>query len=350
MLYFPQDRIDQYYPGAVMIPPMKVWKLPKGKEDKRMKICREGKYFAQPKIDGSCYVYEKTKHGKSYLFSRRVSTKTGLLVEKGDRVPHIMEYFDSIFPSETVVVTEIFYPFEKSRNVTSIMGCLAPKAIARQKNKPLNVYLHDVLQYDGNLYLNHEAQHRYELLQHITSDKTHPNFMRIAEYITEDIDYYIEECLDEGYEGAILKLKTSIYHPDKKPAWQMVKFKVEEEHDVICIGFEPPTREYKGRTPLEQWKCWEGDTPVTKPYANGWIGALRIGAYKGEEIADLGTVASGLTDALLEEIKQDPNKFLGEPLTIKAMETTDNNLREKRFIRFRDDINPTDCTWSKIFD
>jgi len=348
--FFDREKIDEYYPGAVMIPPMNVWKLPKNKLNKRKEICDSGDYFGQPKLDGSCYVYEKTKYGKSYLFSRRVSTKTGLLVEKGDRIPHIMEHLDLIVPDKTILVMEVHYPGEKSRNVTSIMGCNAPKAIERQKNKLLQAYIHDILMYDGGSYLKVSNLDRLKSLnRNVSNSYVHPEYIHFADGVFENLDHYIDECLAAGYEGTVLKSINGLYVPTKKPAWNFVKFKIESEYDVICTGFEPPTKEYKGKTSLDIWPYWDGDEPVTKPYAKGWVGALKIGVYKQNELVDLGTVASGLTDSVLEEIKRNPDNFIGEPLLVKAMEPTEGNLREKRFIRFRDDINPHDCTWEKIF-
>ncbi len=349
MEFFNRNKIDEYYPEAVMIPPTKVWKLPKNKLDKKKEVCDSGNYFAQPKIDGSCYIYEKTKTGKSYLYSRRVSTKTGLLVEKGNRVPHILDFLDSIVPNQTILVLEIYYPGEKVRNVTAIMGCNPPKAIERQKNKPLFAYIHDMLQYNGEMMLETGAKERYLKLVEVFSEIDCPNYINIAKCVEEDIYDFIQQCLVWGYEGAILKHKDGFYYPDKRPAWNMIKFKVEEEHDVVCLGFEPPTKEYKGKE-IKKWQYWEADTPVTKPYFNGWIGAIKLGVYKNNgELAEIGTVSSGLTDDLLEQIKNNPSEFIGKPLKIKAMETTDNNLREKQFIEFREDIDSKDCKWEKIF-
>ncbi len=350
MEFFERHKIDEYFPGAMMIPPMLVWKLPKNKLDKRKEICSNGQYFGQPKLDGSCYVYEKTMSGKSYLFSRRASTTNGLLVEKGDRIPHIMEYLDTIFPPGSIVIAELFYPNERSRNVTAIMGCKAEKAIERQKDKPLQAYIHDMLMYNGNNLLSFENEQRYAALNMRAQEVGQtPQFISFAKAVYKNLDQYIDACIAEGFEGVILKKRNGIYSPTKRPAWNFVKFKIEDEYDVICTGFDSPTKEYKGTTSLKKWKYWEGDSPVTKPYAKGWAGALKLAVYKGDELYPLGTVASGLTDFLLESIKQNPDEYLMKPLKVRAMEPTEGNLREKKFVEFRDDININDCTYEKIF-
>ncbi|KFZ25971.1 MAG: hypothetical protein KQ78_01927 [Candidatus Izimaplasma bacterium HR2] len=96
-----------------------------------------------------------------------------------------------------------------------------------------------------------------------------------------------------------------------------------------------------------------------------WIGSIEIGAYnENGELISIGTVSSGLTEALLKEIKEDSNKFIGKPLVIGAMET---GVKEGKYslrhpyinskagccYGFRldsQDIDSKDCLLSKIFD
>jgi ATP-dependent DNA ligase len=167
--------------------------------------------------------------------------------------------------------------------------------------------------------------------------------------ITEEINEFLEKAWEEGHEGIILKKKLGAYYPDKRPAWEWIKFKVEDTFDVICIGYLPPNKEYKG-IEIEKWQYWENGIPVTKPYAKGWIGSIIMGVYKNNEIISIGSVASGLNDNVLEQIKQNPNDYIGKPMEVKAMEaTSDGKLREPKFIQFRNDINSKNCDWNKIF-
>ena len=88
------------YPEAKMIEPMKIWKLPDNKEYMLSEICESGEYFAQEKIDGYWYQFERTDN-HSYLFSRNISVTTGFLTEKGENVPHIIDAL-SILPPNTI--------------------------------------------------------------------------------------------------------------------------------------------------------------------------------------------------------------------------------------------------------
>ena len=96
------------YSEALIIEPMKINKIPKGKEHLLPSLCESGDYFAQLKKDGYWYIYEKTQN-YAYLFSRNESVETGTLAEKSANVPHIMEEMN-IFPPNTIVIGEIYYP------------------------------------------------------------------------------------------------------------------------------------------------------------------------------------------------------------------------------------------------
>lgn len=332
-----------------MIPPMKAWKPPKDKEVRiRKQACYSGEYFGQLKIDGSCYVFEKIRNQECYLFSRRVSTQTKLLVEKGDRVPHIVRYLDHILPPKTIIVIEIYYPGKNSYAVSKIMGCLPKQAIFKQRSAPIHAYIHDILMYEGELLIDSDNWTRIQKLQEVFKDIPLPDFITIAETVTEDLEGFIKRALKEGHEGVILKNKKARYFPGTRPSYNFIKYKKQSSYDVLCLGFEKPTRLYKGKN-LDTWPYREGDVLVTKAHALGWAGPMKIGVYKGEEIYDLGTVRAGLTQSLLEDAFKNLDKYYMKPLEIEAMEETDVSLREKRFLHFREDLSPLDCTWEKIF-
>ena len=130
---FSKDLIDKYAPGADCVEAMKVWKIPEGREYKFAEVANSGDYFAQLKKDGYWYQFEKVSDDVSYLFSRTISTTTGILTEKSANVPHIVEALQSL-PNGTTLIGEIYYPGLTSKGVTRIMGCLPKKAITWKKN------------------------------------------------------------------------------------------------------------------------------------------------------------------------------------------------------------------------
>ena len=375
MDYFNKDNISELYPEAedMMLPAMLIWKLPAGKEDKLSEVCENGDYFLEEKVDGAFYQFVKTQN-YSYLFGRTVSRKTGLLTEKGANVPHIIDALSAV-PADTAIVGEIYVPGGTSKDVTSIMGCLAEKAIARQKDNPIHFYLHDITFYNGEDVTALGAEDRYDLLHKLWDEcgLAQYSFLRLAEKVTENLEQTISDILARGGEGAVLKKKDAPYTPDKRHAWSTVKIKQMDSIDLICTGFCSPTKEYTGKE-LETWPYWvkmtddprfgveelsmsckygeDGWQPVTKYYAFHQYSAIKIGAYDDNgELIELGTVSSGLTDEMKQNMSEDPELYLGRVVSLDCMSIDKGNktLRHPVFKAWRDDKNPEDCKISEVF-
>lgn len=377
MDYFNKDNISELYPEAedMMLPAMLIWKLPAGKEDKLSEVCENGEYFLEEKIDGAFYQFVKTPN-YSYLFGRTVSRKTGLLTEKGANVPHIMDALSSI-PADTVIVGEIYVPGGTSKDVTSIMGCLPEKAIARQKDNPIHFYLHDITFYNGEDVTALGAEDRYDLLHKLWDEcgLAQYGFLRLAEKVTENLEQTISDILARGGEGAVLKKKDAPYTPDKRPAWSTVKIKQMDSIDLVCMGFCPPTKEYTGKE-IETWPYWvkttddpefgeveelsmscskygeEGWQPVTKYYAFNQYSAIKIGAYDNNgTLVELGTVSSGLTDEMKQSMSENPVFYIGMVVSLDCMsiDKGSKTLRHPVFKAWRGDKNPEDCKISEVF-
>ena len=151
-------------------------------------------------------------------------------------------------------------------------------------------------------------------------------------------------------EGAVLKKKDAPYAEGKTPAWSSIKFKTNNTYDVVCIGYDPPTKEYSGAG-IKGWEYWVDGQPVTKAYMNEWYGAIRIGVYKEDNIIHMGSVA-GLTEELLQELKEHGQDYIGKAMEIRAMSISErgNAFRHPVFVSFREDLDAkTDCTYEKVF-
>lgn len=363
-----QTEIDRLYPEATMIKPMRVWSLPKHKKGELVDHCNSGDYFAQIKKDGFFYSFNKTASG-SYLFSRNESTETGMLSEKSANVPHIVEALSSL-PDGTLVIGEIYVPGGTSKDTTRIMGCLPQKAIERQKEEgEIYFYIHDILLLKDVPLLNAPAYKRYQVLRGLMNKLDILNkysFIQLAEIYEENLCELIVDALDRGEEGVILKHKEWSYVPEKKPAWSAIKCKKEDFADVVCIGFEDATKEYTGKD-VSSWEFWEDPDgnrvrgyhygqskyiAITKPYFKNWKTAIEIGAYSADgELVSIGTVSSGLTDKLREEISTTPEDFIGRTLMVECMEKDikAKTLRHPRFQGFRIDKDAKECTIEDIF-
>lgn len=378
---FDKEKIAELYPGAenMMFPPMKYYAASDEKIDR---ACETNDWFGEKKIDGALYLATLTEKG-DYLFSRTPSKKTGLLVDKSENVPHIMNAL-SVLPKGTILLGEIYYPNGTSKNVTSIMGCLPEKAKERQMGEYgyISYYVHDILWYNGINLITGKATNleRYCILQKVWEkyNLEHPN-IHLAEAFFDDFKGRAARIISEGGEGIVMKLKTGVYECDKRPQTNF-KVKSVDYVDVICLEGIDPTREYNGKD-IESWEYWEERLeadkdgnyrwektkgyhyedyqhnphiyhPITKAYYYGWKTAIRIGLYNSKgEIEEIGTVSSGLTDELRADLAENPSKYEGRVVAIQAMsrDKKEHTLRHPFIVQFRDDKPARDCTIEETF-
>ena len=368
---FDIKQVEELYPGAggLMIEPQLIYKG----TDSQLKRCDDGTWFAQLKKDGALYMYVKGLGGENYLFGRTVSKKTGLLTEKSANVPHIIEAFHDI-PNGTIILGEIYYPGKTSKDVTSIMGCLPQKAIERQNGAygPIHYYIYDCLGYNGTSLLNYDNWTRYQVLQaiwkhDIVVGSVIPWTLELADVVDEEIYTSIGKALDAGEEGMVVKKKTAMYEPGKRPQ-TMLKAKQVDFIDAVIIGFKDPVIEYTGKE-IENWQYWvngyDGShlpvgchygediaVAVTKHHYYGWKNAIEIGAYDSNgQLKSIGTIASGLTDFLREDMSLHPDDYLYKVVSIQCMmkDNKEQTLRHGFFISLRDDKNKEDCKLEDIF-
>ena len=371
--FFDRDKIHELYPGAeeLLFPPQLIHKG----TDAQLRACDDGTWFAQLKKDGALYMYIKGLNGENYLFGRTVSKKTGLLTEKSANVPHIIKAFHDI-PNGTIIIGEIYYPGKSSKDVTSIMGCLAPKAIERQNGSygPIHYYIYDCLGYNGTSLLKYDNWTRYQVIRAIyekfrtKNSYLDINTIELAEAVETNIYQAIGMALAAGEEGMVVKKKTAFYEPGKRPQ-TMLKAKQVDYIDAVIIGFKDPEIEYKGKD-IQNWQYWidkdstnplpvglhygeEKAIPVTKHYYYGWHNAIEIGAYdKNDYLINIGTIASGLTDELRENITKYPELYLYRVIKIQCMskDNKEHTLRHGFFIGFHDDKDYKDCRIEDIFN
>lgn len=365
-----KNKIKENYPEAKMIEAMKINKIPVGKESMLSSICSNGEYFAQLKKDGYFYEFEKTKN-HNYLFSRNISVTTGCLTEKSDNVPHIIDAL-KVIPSETILIGEIYYPGKTSKSVTEIMGCLANKAIERQnKGSFIHYYIHDIIYYDGYNLLNTGAEMRYKILEKIFYlhglDKY--DFLELAKIETENIEEKINEALSAGEEGMVLKKKTSIYTPGKRPAWETIKIKQVDYADVIISDIvlgsiesstkEPETWQYWAWENEGEYDLYKGDyfgtkdmIPVTKWFYLGMKTTLILSAFdENGNLKEVGRIKSGVTDKMIYDMNENPDKYIGKVCEVQCMslDKKEYTIRHGFFVRLREDKNPEECTLKSIF-
>ena len=353
---FNQEKIQELYPEAKMYSAMKI---NKGTDELLKKVCESGTAFGQIKKDGYWYQFEKHEH-YSYLFSRSASTVTKLQSEKSANVPHIMKAL-SVLPKDTILIGEIYYPGGSSKTVTTIMGCLPKKAIERQNGKSglIHYYIHDIIMFNGLDFVKNKVSNydRYRILKKIFEKYNLANdYIELAEAWTDNLYSRVGTALAAGEEGMVIKVKDGIYEPDKRPL-TMLKAKKVDFIDAVIIGFEEPTKEYYGKE-IQNWNYWiqneNGQSiAVTKPYYMGWHNSrIKIGAYNNKGIlVEIGTIHSGISDEMKEDMTNNPNKYLNKVCSIQCMELDkkEHTIRHGFFKYMRDDKDIIDCQIEDIF-
>lgn len=300
-----------------------------------------------------------------HIKSRSISKKTGTYGEKHQSVPHIVKELIEQYPPGTVLLGELAFNdiTKTSKDVGSILRCLPPKAIARQKDTPLYFYIFDVLAYDYEMLYEKPFEERFTPPHYLPKDAyemitTDVEYIQITKHTkSQDFMEFADEVLSKGGEGAIVIKKDVPYAPGKRTAWDSLKVKKKLENlELPVISFLEPNKLYEGSS-LSTWRFFECEhwgeitlldievdgidkknesnclTPVTKPYFYGWKNGVLVN-HKGKEIR----VASGLTDKDREWLSTNEAKELLEQgkltATITGMEiTADNSIRHPVFIK-----------------
>ena len=359
----------------------KYWSFPKSfkgdpKEETRNMIFSDN-YLGARKMDGAYYRFIKDMDGNMRLQGRSKSV-SGEYLDKLDHVPHLLPYFERL-PNGTCLLGEIYFPNnEGSSNVTTIMGCLAPKAIERQTKGPkLHYYIFDVWAYAGHSKMNTKIEDRVALLDNMYNDwaddannERHSaiGYIDFAAYWSgNNLWKVLQKTLAEGGEGIVMTKKGTVPSPGKRTARKTLKVKKELAENIDCFftgRATAPTRLYTGKE-IETWRYWvrirdnqklEGEfyqnykmgeaiEPVTKPYFMGMAGSLEIAVMKDGVETQIGFL-SGLSD----EIKADAWAMRHRCIEVAAMEVLPTGgIRHGKLKQFRPDLTPSDCTWEKAF-
>lgn len=362
--------------------PEKIWGLKANELLKEQKInthIETNNYVASLKKDGQYHRYVNYE-GEIKFQTRGTSVKTGTYGEIQDKVPHLMEYLNRVVPKNSLIIGELYRPGWTTNEVGSILRCLPPKAIARQKDNPLIFYIHDVWFYNGENLMAKSKKERIKKLKEIQEQWIH-NYgliseIEFAKYVdtVDDIKNLIIEAFENDEEGVVLTLKDSIVNPGAKTAWKTIKIKKElqDDADVFLTGnYRLPEKFYTGKE-IENWNYWmnektgemiegklynkfiDGATivAVTKNYFYQWPASLEMAVIDTDtnKRVSIGWV-SGLTEEIKKDFVQNPNSYIDKICKVTAMETTeDYKLRHSKFMGFRDDINIEDCTFQKIFN
>jgi len=237
--------------------------LPKAQD---MITNKNGDCVAMQKIDGEwnmAIILEDT-----VLMRGRNITTTGDYKDRANMLPNITTELLADFPAGTVLLGELAFPdiTKTSKDVGTIMRCLPAKAIERQKTNPLHFYVFDILAWGYEHIHTKSYQERFcDSTQFIERGLIHKIPIIKGDFMDAAADIWAN-----GGEGIMIIRKTEPYRPGERKAWTSLKLKKElGEIKVKVIDTLAPTKEFTGDTPLESWKYFVDNQPVTKPYFYG---------------------------------------------------------------------------------
>lgn len=352
--------------------PMKYWSFPASTADSVKKetirnAIFSGEYIGALKVDGYYQRIVKDDEGNCAMIARSRNVR-GEVVNKIEWLPQIKPWLDSL-PNGTCLLCECYWPGnEGSKNITSILGCLKDKAIQRQKDSPLHLYVFDIMAWSG---INFDKMKYVDRAQHVRSIAAAlPSpYVEYAEYFEgKELWDKLQDYLASGREGVVIMRKDAIVYNKRTPARVSIKVKkeIKETIDVFFTGrATPPKKEYTGKE-IETWQYWadcrigellekgehyfdyqrgEMIEPVTKSYYLGLAGSLEIGLVRDDKVVVVGYL-SGLT----EEIKSAPEQYKFRVIEVGAMDIDPEShaLRHGKMLGWRDDKNWKDCLWGQL--
>ena len=363
--------------------PPSTWSDEKKRENARMKIY-SGEWFGSEKKDGYFAKLIKDEDGNIILYSRSRGVN-GKFADKHEWVPHLQPFFDAL-PVGTCLLGELYLPSQPgSRNITTIMGCLKEKAIARQaKGEKLHFYAFDCLAWDGRSNMSRKAISRFETVDKMGTSPTFDcQYVSFAKYVRGgDLNVLLQEILARGDEGVVITKGDGLYEPGKRPSKTTLKIKKELKQTIDCfftgVG-SAPTKEYTGKE-IETWKYWMNTLngtkmeaemfkeykngcpimPITKGYYHGWAGSLEIAVFRHKvgsrckirdiEYVDTEVFPIGWLSGLPDEMKANPEKYAFLPMEVTAMEydSINHSLRHGKMVGWRKDLGIGDCTFDKL--
>lgn len=385
------------------------------------------------------------QNGYARCFSRRVSEKTGWYCENTDSLPQLRG-LDIPEMSGTILDGEMFIPNRPFKDVSSTLNCKWDKAISRQLELGYIVFhAFDILFYKGidlrKMPLNRRKHYLKLAVEKIDSPyvklvdsqtcgnlictvpyhETHGTIPAICqrlektnrtgsypnlyeEYLKNKGSSFLspkafyEYIVATGGEGVMIKPIDGKYFHKRGREYQKIKKFLTRE--VVIMGFNEPTDEYKGKFPsVDKWDYWEtsdGDRidlseysysqrqqfkdefypdecrPISKHYCNYWVGTIRFGVvitpeemsklpknkkFNIEEmklngrdsvyVLEVGE-CSGFDEETRKMFSDDPETWVGEVIEIKANEIFKDTgkLRHPRYLRVREDKSALECTYA----
>jgi ATP-dependent DNA ligase len=176
----------------------------------------------------------------------------------------------------------------------------------------------DIPFYKGQDLRNRPLWERKQTLALAVKEIDLPN-VKVVEFFTGNLKKHFERVTGAGGEGLVVK--------DKRAAYGNSWAKLKKSYDVSCVitGFRDGLGSLKG-----------------------YVGSFLVSIYKEGKLVEVGAVKLG-KNSLHEEVTKNKMDYLGRVIDVFIQElTVHEKFRHATFFRFRDDVNPEDCTLEKV--
>lgn len=297
-------------------------------------------YIASEKWDGNWMMFIIDADNNIFCRSRSRNVK-GIYEDYSPKIPHIVKELQNLNLVNCVFLGEVCWGQHGTvaTDVGTILRCLAPKAVERQKDRKLVVKMFDCLMLNGVDLTAQGYEKRVEIVkEHIP----YGNYCGPTTWY-EEVDTFApiaDAIIEDGGEGLVIQRKDYCYEPGKRTSWKTLKLKAKlPEAEYKVIGTLEPTKEFTGDTDLALWEYWEDDKPVTKNYYYRWKSGIIIDV-DGVEVK----VASGMTDDFRSWLSTDEaQEYIKQGrliAVVKGMEmTADGSIRHPILKDLRTDLN-----------
>lgn len=330
----------------IMMTPMRYYDNPEPKTpsaaQKRQDMIdnKDNNYIASEKHDGDWSMCIHFSKGNNLIRSRSISVKTGQYGDLTAKLPHLAAEMDE-WPDNSVVLAEICWEQygTNANTVGTILRCLPPKAVERQKENKLYGLIFDILMWDGKDLTDWPYHDRLYYTDNFHVERGyHGHYFKPTDIFFDNFAEEADRIISAGGEGLVIQKKNNPYMPGTRTAWATLKMKQSLPHmDLRVVSTIEPNKLYDGDLP-ETWKYVIDGVPVTKPYYKGWKNGVNVD-FNGVIVS----VTSGLTDADREWLATKEAAELianGELYAeIKAMSVnSQDSLRHPCLVRLRNDM------------
>lgn len=275
-------------------------------------------FAAQEKLDGMRAIVHVTRTGLR-IFSRSsgVDDPTHPL-EKTSALPHLaFQEYPRL--RGTIIDGEILLPGTDS---ATLSGTVHRNTVSGA-NKLVKLFVFDILKYLDTNMENRPLRDRIYWLN-ILSTRMHSPFIVFLPwaFTSSEKRKLYNDVLARGGEGIMLKRLDAMYMQGGRPTDNWYKAKKSTTFDCVVMGFTHGKGKY-----------------------NNHVGAVVFGQYVNGKLTELGQ-ASGMSDAIRQDMSVSPHSYIGKVVMIKGMERLKSGaIRHPVYAGLRADKLAKDCKW-----